>query len=128
MNLKSGHYFSAMDAGVLIWGGIEQGDGEAAMRRMLAGHYDAPAAELDAALALFLGQLLEHGLITAQGEAAARPEAFAPPPGRMKFVPPVLEVHTDMGDMLLIDPIDDVDEVGWPTAPPRRMPRPGAPG
>jgi hypothetical protein len=27
----------------------------------------------------------------------------------------VLGVHPDMQDLLLLDPIHDVDEVGWPT-------------
>jgi hypothetical protein len=39
---------------------------------------------------------------------------------RPPFTPPVLEVFADMRDLLLLDPIHDVAEVGWPTAKPSR--------
>jgi len=44
----------------------------------------------------------------------------APPlPAGTVFAPPVLEVYTDMQDLLLLDPIHDVDEtVGWPSPKP----------
>jgi len=32
-----------------------------------------------------------------------------------EFRAPVLNVYADMKDLLLLDPIHDVDEVGWPT-------------
>jgi hypothetical protein len=31
------------------------------------------------------------------------------------FVAPVLHKHTDMQDLLLLDPIHEVDETGWPS-------------
>lgn len=34
------------------------------------------------------------------------------------YRPPVLEVFADMQDLLLLDPIHDIDEVGWPVARP----------
>jgi hypothetical protein len=37
------------------------------------------------------------------------------PAERATFIAPVLAVYTDMQDLLLLDPIHDVDEIGWPT-------------
>ncbi len=34
------------------------------------------------------------------------------------FTNPVLEKFTDMADLLLLDPIHEVDESGWPNKPP----------
>ena len=32
------------------------------------------------------------------------------------FVPPTLEKYTDMQDLVLLDPVHEVDERGWPHA------------
>jgi hypothetical protein len=38
-----------------------------------------------------------------------------------EFVTPCLQKYTDMEELLLIDPIHEIDEVGWPSArPPTR--------
>ena len=34
------------------------------------------------------------------------------------FTPQALTMHTNMLDLLMLDPIHDVDEQGWPSAPP----------
>jgi hypothetical protein len=35
---------------------------------------------------------------------------------RPDFIPPKLRKYTDMQDLLLLDPIHEVDEQGWPIA------------
>ena len=35
---------------------------------------------------------------------------------KMRFEAPALQVYTDMEDLLLLDPIHEVDEMGWPSA------------
>ncbi len=35
---------------------------------------------------------------------------------RPAFEAPVLESYSDMQDLLLLDPIHDVDDAGWPVA------------
>jgi len=56
-------------------------------------------------------------------ESLLVPLASAPSPASTRkpslladapFVLPVLERYTDMQELLLIDPIHDVDETGWP--------------
>jgi len=36
--------------------------------------------------------------------------------GTLVFDAPVLHSYTDMQDVLLLDPIHDVDETGWPSS------------
>ncbi len=36
------------------------------------------------------------------------------------YAPPALETYTDMQELLLLDPIHDVDETGWPAARPHQ--------
>ncbi len=67
----------------------------------------------------FLGKsaadLKANDLIRDTGEGAG---AFSPPAIQGAFAPPRLQRYTDMQDLLLLDPIHDVDEVGWPVASP----------
>ena len=118
MNLKTGAYFSTRDTGSVLWGWIEQGIPVGAMVRSLEATHTAEPGTIAAAVDRFLAELKEHGLIRELPQNGFGPVAELPRPGSAgarPFVPPVLEVYTDMKDLLLLDPIHDVDEaVGWP--------------
>lgn len=117
MHLRLGHYFSTEGSGALIWSGIEQAAPLDAIARALAVRYGIDAARADAAVATFVAELARHDLIRPGGGGGTVPE-----PGSLgiggAFTEPRLEVYTDMQDLLLLDPIHDVDEAGWPIAPP----------
>jgi hypothetical protein len=36
--------------------------------------------------------------------------------GKLNFEPPILEKYTDMEELIALDPIHEVDEMGWPNA------------
>ena len=126
MNLATGNYFSAADTGCLIWTWIEEGAGTRDITQRLAAMFDASEAALTTALDVFIADLLSNELIVkTENPSSDAAEPAVPSSGRGAFMPPVLSVYTDMRDLLLLDPIDDVDEVGWPTAP-RTAPDPAA--
>jgi len=120
MNLKSGVYFSTSQVGSLLWSWIEQGHTVSAMVHELSGTSEAGREVVEQTVARFIAQLLEHDLIRELAPDAPVPLLGAPPlPAGTVFAPPVLEVYTDMQDLLLLDPIHDVDEtVGWPSPKP----------
>jgi hypothetical protein len=43
-------------------------------------------------------------------------EVDMPPDERRPFDEPVLEKFEDMQDLILLDPVFEVDEAGWPSA------------
>jgi hypothetical protein len=51
---------------------------------------------------------------TSPGGAGGKAEPEPRSPEGTAFNPPVLSVYSDMEDLLLLDPIHDVDETGWP--------------
>ncbi|NUQ37373.1 MAG: PqqD family protein [Caldilineales bacterium] len=119
VNLDSGAYYSLRDAGALIWRLIEQGAAFPQLVGELAQRYEGTEAGIAAGARNLIAELQGEGLILA-GQAAA-PGAFSLPAhnGRPPFQPPALEKYTDMADLLLLDPIHEVDEgQGWPA--PRR--------
>ncbi len=118
VNLLTGHYFSAGGTGSLVWEWLGQGALPGAIARALSRRYavDEPAAE--AAVGAFLADLLTHELLRERSEAPAG-DPFDPTDGaveaeRGEWVSPTLEVYQDMKDLLLLDPVHDVDEAGWP--------------
>ncbi len=122
MNLKSGNYFSTDKVGSMLWGMIEKGADYQTMLAALDAHFDADVKQISAAIDAFLDDLITNDLVrTAEIESVGIGQAELEQPdivqrnGRGDFTAPVLTVYSDMQDLLLLDPIHDVDEGGWPT-------------
>lgn len=120
MNLQTGSYYSAEDSGAVLWGWIEKGYGLKDIGSLLVSHYCDVSDDVDDQLREFVATLLENDLIRENGEAPPCIKLSAPGGGRPVFHSPEINIYTDMKDMLLLDPIHDVDETGWP------MPNPDA--
>ena len=70
------------------------------------------------ALTAFVQGLLDKGLIVAN-ESATKQEMLTLALDPVEKIPALgLEEFSDMQDMLLLDPVHDVDELGWPIAKP----------
>jgi hypothetical protein len=122
MNLKSGSYYSTDEVGSEIWNWIEKGWRRQAMLDALATMYAADHAQIATAVGAFLDDLIAQGLVVPDDDANPGPanaDAPAAAGGKQTFAAPTLNVYTDMKDLLLLDPIHDVDEVGWPTPKPQ---------
>ena len=121
VNLISGHYFSTGPVGSQLWEWLGQGASDEAMAQALTARYHVEGPSAATALDAFLADLLAHELVLEHPEARPTPP-FEPPAAapatRMEWSPPTLDVYSDMTDLLLLDPIHDVDEAGWP------MPKP----
>jgi hypothetical protein len=122
IDLKTGTYYSLRDTGAAVWQAIEQGADEDAVVAELTSRYDASEDQIRAAGTQLLVELEREGLIRAgEGEAAPAtpPSASDNGAGRLPFAAPVLEKHTDMQDLILLDPVHEVGAQGWPhPAPP----------
>jgi hypothetical protein len=115
MDLATGHYFSTQHAGSDIWRGIELGAPQTVIVRCLAAAYSIAPDVAAEAVSAFVDDLKERNLVL---ETASRPPDEEPanwiaPTGR-PFAVPVLHAYTDMEELLLLDPIHDVDQAGWP--------------
>ena len=121
IHLVTGAYYSMQHVGAAIWQLLVAGHSVAEIHDVLAAHGNGDGADVRTALARFVDQLVtEELLVAADAVAPAAPPAMPPLP-RRPFRPPVLAKFTDMADMLLLDPIHEVEDTGWPT--PRRPER-----
>jgi len=114
INLDSGSYYSLDQAGAALWAELERGQGLDDLARYVDAHYVTGGSDAAAAVEALVAALVAEDLVREAGPAAAQPPS--PANGqRAAFVAPVLQKHTDMQDLLLLDPIHEVDETGWPS-------------
>jgi Coenzyme PQQ synthesis protein D (PqqD) len=122
MHLKSGNYYNTEHVGSQIWAWLEQGLSYRQMLDSMAARYPVARPELTAALDTFLAELVAQDLVHEVAAEPAKAMIAEPEPingAARPFAAPVLSVYSDMTDLLLLDPIHDVDEVGWPKQKPQ---------
>lgn len=116
MHLGSGHYFSAQGTGAELWALIEQGATERGMTEFLRARYGLEDGRARAGVAAFMASLQQHDLVRSGGDPAPAPAPVSV--AGVAYTEPSLSVFSDMQNLLLLDPIHDVSEAGWP------MPKP----
>ena len=115
VNLDTGVYYSLAGVAADIWVAVESGASTAETVDELLAHHDAGRPEIESAVARFVAELEQEQLIVAAA-GAERDAAPSSTNGAAKraFEEPVLHKYTDMQELLLLDPIHEVDEAGWP--------------
>lgn len=114
VNLESGNYYSFDGSGAAIWSLLEQGLGGAAIASVLAESAGMETAAVGPHVERFLSELVRDGLVVPGGTSASgAATALAPLPSGA-FVPPVMHRYEDMQALLLLDPIHEVGDGGWP--------------
>ena len=118
VNLASGHYFSLQGSAVDVWQGIERGESAETIVLKLEQRYEAPDGEISAAVQKLLDDFVAAELLVAEANGAAgAPVALTQEAAeRAPFVAPSFSTFTDMEDIILLDPVHEVDTRGWPHA------------
>jgi hypothetical protein len=105
--------------GAVIWEEVARNSTYGSLVGLLCARYTGARAEIERAAARFLKELEDECLIVPCDSAAdavhqvARCDAPGPA-ASSDFRAPVLRKYTDMQALLLLDPIHEVDEQGWP--------------
>ncbi len=117
MNLQSGQYYSASASGGFIWRCIELGQPTEHIGALLAQRYQIDVSLARTTVASFLNVLNDAGLVRAGDipQEVLDLDAIEGYCGLAQFTPPALNTFSDMQDLLLLDPIHDVDAAGWPS-------------
>jgi coenzyme PQQ synthesis protein D (PqqD) len=120
INLDSGNYYSLVETGSLIWSLLEKGASAGQVQDLLQQGYQGNAADIDRGVQELLAQLQQEDLIVPVDAAPVveltELKQIVPANGQDKptFNPPQLNKYSDMQELLLLDPIHDVDDTGWP--------------
>jgi hypothetical protein len=123
VDLDTGRYFCTQHAGADVWRLLLAGQAVGEIAANLTTRYDAPEDVIADAVDRLCAALAAEHLIAPAVDAVAPPTSEAAIGGpRRPFEAPELQVYADMQELLLLDPIHEVDAAGWP------VPRPDEPG
>lgn len=127
LNLSTGNYYSIEWPGTVIWDLIcESGDADG-INQAFQKADETKRNEIEKAFDGFLKTLVEEELLVADEKSSPVPfevdkqtaEEFKKAVEKLDKLS--LNKYSDMKDMLLLDPIHDVDEKGWPE--PKKEPK-----
>lgn len=114
LNLGNGKYFSLTGLAMELWRDVSGGH----RPKDLVDRLTAQHGEVGSGARIFFQDLIREGLIRplqAAGTAPSVDEACVLAALRPDSQPPRLEAFDDMAELILADPIHDVDEdIGWP--------------
>lgn len=114
-----GNYYSLRGVGNELWSWLQEPISMADFLEKVSHHFKGDWVEVMAAIRGFLEALQKDELLIierGQGAELPLPSELS---GSELFEQPVLEKYTDMKDLLLLDPIHEVDDKGWPHAKPQ---------
>lgn len=117
INLDSGNYYSLVDEGSFIWSLVEKGASASELQNVILQTYQGDAQEIDRGVQELLAQLQQENLIVPVDEAEEAADLQTPNNDNHEkplFNSPSLNKYSDMQELLLLDPIHDVDDAGWP--------------
>ncbi|MDF5726199.1 MAG: PqqD family protein [Rhizonema sp. PD37] len=122
VNLDKGYYYSLLKTGADVWSRIErQLDRHSLIQEMMQA-FEGSAEEITVAIDEFVENLQLEELIVADSKIESvsinnNSQKNSGITQKVHFEKPLLEKFTDMEDLLLLDPIHEVDvAAGWPNA------------
>jgi Coenzyme PQQ synthesis protein D (PqqD) len=117
VNLSTGCYYSLVNTGAALWRLLTAGIPVPAIMTSVAAAYNVPVAAVEPVVQRLISELQQEDLIKEDlpNQAAVAEELIGASIGASDaFEPPILAKYTDVQELLLLDPIHDVDETGWP--------------
>ena len=119
IHLGKGHYYSLQGMAAEIWSYILEGLTEQAIADELAARYDASAERIASSVRRFVSELEAEELVllslSSRPESGTTTASLSPITEKKLFEEPIIEKYTDLEELLLLDPVHEVDEYGWPS-------------
>ena len=119
MDMVKGNYYSCVGPSAFVWKALTTGWSTDDVAQMVGERYGIGGGEATRDVDRFVESLLHEEMLVAvegPGDLTADRAALdaAVPVGEYSEL--VLERFTDLADLILLDPVHDVSEVGWPHA------------
>jgi hypothetical protein len=114
VNLESGVYYSLRSSATQIWKRIINQYSIEEILIDLLEIYQTDEKELIEEIHQFIQSLLEKKIIKAADFGNKMNVEISTVNEKVAFLSPVIETFSDMQEILLLDPVHDVDKAGWP--------------
>lgn len=118
VDLDTGRYYSIDKVGADIWRLLGDHGNVEDIVAWISSHYDAEESHIESSVLTMIAELKQEQLIVPyEAQNGSKPE-FTPAANTTtrSFSEPKLHKYTDMEELLLLDPIHEVDDTGWPNA------------
>jgi hypothetical protein len=123
IDLRSGNYFSLVDSAAVVWASLAALPTHDEVAALLGRVYDAEPEQCFAVSGAFLDALVAEGLVVQVDAPEAHGAAPELPVVRGPLPEPRLEKFDDMQQLILLDPVHEIDEtMGWPRMRPEETP------
>lgn len=113
IHLKTGSYFSMGGCGPEIWSLLVSGWSDAAAAEEIARRHPESAEAIETTLS-FVRELVREELLEETTDGAGQEPQYADSPDGHALEAPVLNKYSDLQYFLLLDPIHEVEDAGWP--------------
>ncbi len=114
VNLDTGTYYSIKGDGILLWNAFIDGASLGEIVAAVAEQSGASMERAEPSLEAFSAKLVSEGLIVLRETEAPPAGAIDLSGGGPGLLEPSVESYSDMQDLILLDPVHEVDEQGWP--------------
>ena len=114
IDFKNGSYYSLNNTGSVLWEKIREGYTKDQLLQYLKGRFDASPDLIEKSALTLLAQLIDLSLLVEETASSDLPSVEVYSGTKQEFYAFALQQFQDMQEMLLADPIHDVDETGWP--------------
>lgn len=115
LNFENGHYYSLNPSGSAVWTHLCSGAPVEQATAAVAKQFSVDVGSIAPLIEDFAERLESEHLLRREDRDPAAP--LDPDGAGGEFSPPAFEKFTDMEQLLLLDPIHEVSESGWPHGP-----------
>lgn len=115
INLDSGYYYNSQKLGALIWECLSKGASKIEIIEKLSEKFSEYKAQVSEDIEEFVKKAISEKLLIESTEADSGISIELK--GFSAYEKPVINKYEDMQDLLLLDPVHDVSEKGWPHKP-----------
>ncbi len=127
INLNTGDYYSLVNVGVRIWNLLEKTTTIEYIVNTLNIEYISDGVNIEEIVTQFINELKKESLVVSleidsdEQSSPVKNVSTDDNSDKLPFEIPSLQKFSDMQELLLIDPIHEVDEMGWPRTKPKEI-------
>jgi Coenzyme PQQ synthesis protein D (PqqD) len=115
VHFESGCYYSIRDTGADVCRLLSAGHTVPTAISQLAKHHHVSESQIGPEVKQFVARLVEEKLLATSSGETRQASPLELSDG--SYSPPTFEKFDDMADQLLLDPIHEIGEAGWPVRP-----------
>lgn len=119
INLKTGNYYSLNQTAAEIWSRLEKGANFEEINQFISRSFNLKDSFKTDEIRQFIKKLAEEDLIVAKSAANSAADSGladaqeVASQSKREYEPPIIECYADMQELLLLDPIHEVEETSW---------------